>query len=182
MIEIFHATRDLGKVVREGLKAPYQLGLEGKGDNYLFPEEVDKPTTPKMTKFLYKALFFFDESPAGDEWVSISVDENDASIKVGNISLVQQPYMPGKLYEKSVMSLPTYLKRRNQPIKSGKDFENPFTAKMMDWEQMERFENRWGKELEAVIGEHSMFEYQAEILVPRLVVEPSEFHRTSINY
>lgn len=53
----------------------------------------------------------------------------------------------------------------------------------MDWDQIERFEQRWKCELERVLsGKHSIFKYRAEILVPRLVVKPSEFHRTSRDY
>lgn len=180
MIEIFHSTGNLGRILKEGLKAPYQLGLEGKEANYLSPEEVDKPTTPSITKFLHKAIFFFDEYPVTDEWVSILVDENDATIKVGNMNLVDVPYQPGKLYEKSVISLPTYLKRKNRPDELGKNFKNPFTAIMMDDTTKDRFKQKWGERLEQIIcQDKSIFEYEAEILVPRLVIVSSDFHRSS---
>lgn len=131
MIEIFHSTSDLRRILGKGLKSIYQLGLEGKGncDLYLSPEEIDKPDTPRITQFLYKSLFFFDRCPAGDEWVSILVDETDEAIKVGNINLVDSPHQPGRFYEKSLMVLPTYLRRRNEPYETGKDFENPLYSK-----------------------------------------------------
>jgi len=181
MIEIYHTTRDLGKVLREGLKAPYQLSLEGGSENPLSSEDVDKSTTPKITRFLHKAIFFFDESPVGEEWVSILADKDDASIKVGNINLVETPYRPGAMYEKSLMSFPDYLKRRNQPLQPDKPFENPFTASMMGWDQMSKFEKRWSTKLDQILRNRSMFEYSPEILVPRLVIEPPEFHRRSID-
>jgi len=181
MIEIFHSTSDLGKILRKGLKSIYQLGLdrEGNSDLYLSPEEIDKPDTPRITRFLYKSLFFFDRRPAGDKWVSILVDETDETIKVGNINLVDSPYQPGRFYEKSLMTLPTYLSRRNQPSKNGEDFENPFTAKMMDYNQKDKFEQRWGERLERLLQNKPMFSYSAEILVPRLIITPAEFHRNS---
>ena len=140
---------------------------------------VQIPLTPKVTKLANKSVFFFDENPIHDEWVSILVDENDKSVRVGNMNLVAVAYQPGKLYAKSVMDLPTFLERRNQP---GKDFVNPFTARGMDYDQMIKFENRWGKELEKVIREYNMFDYNPEILIPRMVIPPSEFYRTSRKY
>lgn len=111
MIEIYHSTTELEAVLRKGIKCAYQLGLEGKGDHYMSPDDVDKRSTPKVTKLANKSVFFFFDGPVMDDWVSILVDEDDESVRVGNMNLVNVAYQPGELYAKSVMSLPTYLKR-----------------------------------------------------------------------
>lgn len=181
MIELFHTTMDLDKVLMEGLKSRYQLELEGKGDNCFFVEYLDNPSTSEITKFLSRSLFFFDEYPVNDSWVSILSDEDDNSVKVGNMNLVDVAYQPGEMYERSVMSLADYIKQKDRPIKPGQDFQNPFTAGYMGWDEMERFKERWGEELEKVVGRENIFEYQAEILVPRSVIEPDEFYRSSLD-
>ncbi len=182
MIEIYHSTRELGAVLKEGIKCVYQLGLEKKGNHYMSPDDVNKRSTPKETKLANKSIFFFKDEPILNTWVSILVDENDESVKVGNMNLVNVAYQPGKLYGKSVMNLPTFLARINQPLKPVQDCVNPFTARGMDYDQMTKFENRWGGELEAILGEHNLFEYTPEILIPRMIIPPSEFHGTSMDY
>jgi hypothetical protein len=80
------------------------------------------------------------------------------------------------MYPKSVMSLPTFLKNRRAKPKPGQDFENPLTARLITWDQMETFRQKF----EHVLGDELVFEYRPEIVIPRSVIPPSEFHRTSL--
>jgi hypothetical protein len=176
MLEIFHSTNHLSSVSREGIKSPYQMATEGKGCQHLSLGQMDSAQISETTRFLCRCVFFFDESPVMDDWVSILVDENDTSVKVGNMSLVETCYGDGILYPKSVMPLPTFLKRRKSKPKPGQDYENPLTARLMTYDQMEKFRRKF----EQVMGDELVFEYRPEIVVQRLVIPTSEFHRTSL--
>lgn len=176
MLEVFHNTDHLSTVLREGLKSPYQLALEGRGNHYLSLEQMDSEQISATTRFLCRCVFFFDESPRGDDWVSVLVNEQDDTIKVGNIALVETVYGSGPMYPKSVMTLPTFLKRRGAKPKPGQDYENPLTARLMTWDQMEKFRQKFGQ----VLGDDLALEYKPEIVIPRAVIPPSEFHRTSL--
>lgn len=138
-------------------------------------EQMDSAQISATTRFLCRCVFFFDEWPAMNDWVSVLVDENDTSIKVGNIMLVERCYGDGVFYPKSVMPFPTFLKRRKSRPKPGQDYENPLTARLMTYDQMEKFRRKF----EQIMGDKLVFEYSPEIVIPKLVIPPAEFYRTS---
>lgn len=179
MIEVFHSTgNNLGKVLKKGLKAPYQLDKEGIGDGMF--TEASLREAKEITRFLCASVFFTEEKPIMDEWVSILLDECDSSIRVGNMNLVDAAYNPGPLYEKSLMTLGEYLERKN--IRKSREVGvNPFTAEPLDWDEAEEFLHEWRDQLEEVLGCENVLEYESEILVPRLIIPPSEFHDTCLD-
>ena len=177
MIEVYHSTNHLQSILREGLKAPYQLSKEGKGVQMWSAEVMDSNKISEFSRFLCKSVMFFDKRPVMKKWVSILLDEKDDSIRVGNSSLVRIPYDPGELYEQSIMSLAEYLQRERKNPEEGQGYQDPVTSELVTYDQMEILRVKYEK----LLGDEVNFEYAAEFLVPKLLIPPADFYRTSVD-
>lgn len=182
MIEIFHMTEDLESVLKTGLKSPYQLVIDGHNDYGHSLREINNLPKESQEYLLFHSIHFFldYESVKKENWVSILIDENDPSIIVGNMFLVKSPYNTGELYKKSIMNISTYLKTINEDNNSNRRYRNPFTAKLVNEVEAKKIEMMWKDkilELPDNFDEENIFQYQAEIIVPRLIIPPEEIYR-----
>ncbi len=172
-MEIFYKTENLERILRDGLRLSNEKTNEIRKPMYCL-ETTPRHSTINNRNF----LSFSTEKPNNSYWISIVVNENDSTIKVGNKLLIEDNSEIRGLYENSLMSFSDYLEKIKEQEKSNGVFENPFTAEMLNLKDKEEFEDTWKEEF-LNNGISNLYGYLPEVLVPITSIEPTEFNRTS---